>query len=128
MRSRFDEQLNTLNNKMIEKKAKPLLFSIKTRRTRHQKDSSDNMKQKIIVKFCNFIPEFFNGVLKGNLFKPPINTIIFRKIPYKCKTKKFKILEQIRDNVEVYRIKLPSYCTGQIPFVFFYYYRFFFLL
>ena len=77
-----------MNNKMIEKKAKPLLFSIKTRRTRHQKESSDNMKQKIIVKFCNFIPDFFNGVLKGNLFKPPINTIIFRKIPYKCKTKK----------------------------------------
>lgn len=46
--------------------------------------------------------------------------------PYKCKTKKFCILEQIRDGIEVYRIKIPSYCTGQLPFVFFNYYYFYY--
>ena len=81
---------------MIEKKEKKLMLSIKTRSSIHHKESSDNMKQKIIVKFSNFIPEFFNGVLKGNLFKPPINTIIFRKIPYKCKTKNL-LFKKIKD-------------------------------
>lgn len=46
--------------------------------------------------------------------------------PYRCKTKRFKILKQIRDDVEVFRIKLPSYCTGHVPFVFFTYYRLFY--
>lgn len=46
--------------------------------------------------------------------------------PYKCKTKKFCILEQIRDGIEVYRIKIPSYCTGQLPFVFFNYYYYYY--
>ena len=46
--------------------------------------------------------------------------------PYKAKTKRFCILEQNRDGIEVYRIKVPSYCTGQIPFLFFKYYQFFY--
>lgn len=47
--------------------------------------------------------------------------------PYKCSAKKFKIIEEHRHGIEVYRIKVPSLMTGKVPGVFFKYYKFFYI-
>ena len=46
----------------------------------HTKYVIDNTQKRIKVQFSKFIFEFVNGVLKGNMFKPSINNIKFRKI------------------------------------------------
>lgn len=73
----------------------------------------------------NFFTEQVKALTQaGNKVTVVLVDIVY--YPYKCKTKKFRILEQNRDGIEVFRIKVPSYCTGQIPFVFFTYYKFFY--
>lgn len=47
--------------------------------------------------------------------------------PYKCIAKKFKIIEEHRHGIKVYRIKVPSLMTGKVPGVFFKYYKFFYI-
>lgn len=42
--------------------------------------------------------------------------------PYKCNNPKFKIFKEERHGMDVYRIIVPSYMTGQLPKVFFSYY------
>jgi len=42
--------------------------------------------------------------------------------PYKSDKSKFKVFKEVRHGIDVYRIIVPSYMTGQIPGVFFSYY------
>lgn len=42
--------------------------------------------------------------------------------PYKCKTKKYRIIKEKRHGIDVYRIVVPSFFTGHFPCVFFSYY------
>lgn len=47
--------------------------------------------------------------------------------PYKCSGKKFKIIEEHRHGIDVYRIKVTSLMTGKIPSVFYKYYEFYYI-
>lgn len=47
--------------------------------------------------------------------------------PYKCQQKKFRIIHETRHGLDVYRIKVPSFLTGQVPGIFFKYYAHFYL-
>lgn len=58
------------------------------------------LQKTIIVHYVNFIFLFVNGVLKGNMFTPPINNLKFRKIKYPSKNKHI-LSNKIKDILQI---------------------------
>lgn len=111
--SQKDEKKNVKENEVTNKLTKFRIIKVsKNGRKRlkfnkkyyeHTKYLTDNTQKIIMVQFSKFIVEFTNGILKGNMFRPSINNLKFRKIAYPKRyrtifTKKIKEILQRKEN------------------------------
>ena len=55
-------------------------YGIKPKAKYHSKNRKDNRKNKIKVHFLNFIIDFTNAIIKGQMFGA--HNILFRKLPH----------------------------------------------
>ena len=65
--------------------------------------------------------------LKNENNRVVIAIVDILNFPYKCNAKKFRIIEEKRHGIDIYRIKVPSLMTGRFPSVFFKYYELFYI-